>query len=61
MRIRISRMPFAVTDYTLYVKAQRYKRIEMDDLRAVMDARRPASNAADHWETRNLPLFPALC
>jgi putative ABC transport system permease protein len=32
---RISRMPFAVTDYTLYVKAQRYKKIEMDDLRAV--------------------------
>jgi putative ABC transport system permease protein len=32
---RIARMPFAVTDYTLYVKAQRYKRIELDDLRAV--------------------------
>src|SRR5215813_946966 len=34
---RIARMPFAVTDYTLYVKAQRYKRIEMDDLRAVAE------------------------
>jgi putative ABC transport system permease protein len=34
---RIARMPFAVTDYTLYVKAQRYKRIELDDLHAVAE------------------------
>jgi putative ABC transport system permease protein len=32
---RISRMPFAVTDFSLYIKAQRYKKILMDDLRAV--------------------------
>src|ERR1700739_4770693 len=35
---RISRMPFAVTDFALYVKAQRYKRIQLDDLRAVADS-----------------------
>src|SRR5207302_8148073 len=34
---RISRLPFAVTDFALYVKAQRYKRIELDDLRAVAE------------------------
>src|SRR6476646_9231338 len=32
---RISRIPFAVTDFALYIKAQRYKHIELDDLRAV--------------------------
>src|SRR3954469_11487843 len=32
---RISRTPFAVTDFALFIKAQRYKRIELDDLRAV--------------------------
>jgi putative ABC transport system permease protein len=34
---RISRMPFAVTDFQAYVKAQRNKRIEFDDLKAVAD------------------------
>jgi putative ABC transport system permease protein len=34
---RIARMPFAVTDFALYVKAQRYKRIQLDDLRAVAE------------------------
>src|ERR1044071_1923489 len=34
---RIARMPFGGTDYTLYVKAQRYKRIELEDLHAVAE------------------------
>src|SRR5436190_20604759 len=34
---RIARMPFAVTDFALYVKAQRYKKIQLDDLRAVAE------------------------
>jgi putative ABC transport system permease protein len=34
---RIARLPFAVTDYTLYVKAQRYKKIQLDDLREVAE------------------------
>src|SRR4051812_16241643 len=34
---RISRMPFAVTDFALYIKAQRYKRIQLDDLRAIAE------------------------
>src|SRR5690242_21512377 len=34
---RISRMPFAVTDYTLIVKAQRYKKIQVEDLHAVAE------------------------
>ena len=32
---RISRMPFLLTDFNLWIKAQRYKRIELDDLKAV--------------------------
>jgi putative ABC transport system permease protein len=34
---RISRLPFAVTDFNLMIKAQRNKRLEMDDLRAVAE------------------------
>jgi putative ABC transport system permease protein len=32
---RIGRLPFVITDFTLFIKAQRYKRIELDDLKAV--------------------------
>src|SRR5947209_14532245 len=32
---RISRLPFILTDFNLFIKAQRYKRIELDDLKAV--------------------------
>ena len=32
---RISRLPFVLTDFALFIKAQRYKRIELDDLKAV--------------------------
>src|SRR5438270_2251662 len=34
---RIARMPFAVTDFPLYLKAQRYKKLQLDDLRAVAE------------------------
>jgi putative ABC transport system permease protein len=34
---KISRMPFAVTDFAVVVKAQRNKRIQLEDLRAVAD------------------------
>src|SRR5215471_335729 len=34
---KIARLPFAVTDFALLVKAQRNKRIELDDLRAVAE------------------------
>jgi putative ABC transport system permease protein len=34
---RISRTPFLLTDFTLWIKAQRYKRIEPADLKAIAD------------------------
>src|SRR5579872_2074180 len=34
---RISRLPFAITDFTVLVKAQRNKNIVPDDLQAVME------------------------
>ena len=34
---QISRIPFAVTDFTILTKAQKYKRIELDDMRALAD------------------------
>ena len=34
---QISRIPFAVTDFTILTKAQKYKRIEIDDMRALAD------------------------
>src|SRR5690349_24924682 len=34
---RISRLPFVITDFNLWMKAQRYKRIELDDLKAVAE------------------------
>src|ERR1700739_1833530 len=32
---QISRIPFAVTDFTLLAKAQKYKKLEIDDMRAL--------------------------
>ncbi|MGO4880861.1 MAG: ABC transporter permease [Bryobacteraceae bacterium] len=34
---RVSRLPFVVTDFTLLVRAQRNKNIELDDLKAVAE------------------------
>jgi putative ABC transport system permease protein len=34
---QISRVPFAVTDFTTLTKAQKYKKIEIDDMRALAD------------------------
>src|SRR5271155_3810269 len=34
---QIARTPFAVTDFNIIVKALKYKRIEMDDLRAIAE------------------------
>ena len=34
---RISRTPFLLTDFTLWIKSQRYKRIEPADLKAITD------------------------
>src|SRR5580698_595707 len=34
---RISRLPFAITDFTILVKAQRNKNIVPEDLQAVVD------------------------
>src|SRR5579863_1156552 len=34
---KIARMPFAVTDFQAFVKAQRNKRLDLDDLKAVAD------------------------
>src|SRR5258706_4812401 len=34
---KIARTPFAVTDFNLVIKALKYKRIEMDDMRAVAE------------------------
>src|SRR5215470_9550484 len=34
---RIARVPFAVTDFQALIKAQRNKRIELEDLKAVAD------------------------
>jgi len=35
---QIARTPFAVTDFTIVLKALKYKRIELDDMRAVEEA-----------------------
>ena len=34
---RIARTPFAVTDFNIIVKALKYKKIELDDMRAIAD------------------------
>jgi len=34
---QIARTPFAVTDFTIIIKALKYKKIEMDDVRAVQE------------------------
>src|SRR3977135_2596522 len=34
---QIARTPFAVTDFNLVIKSLKYKRIEMDDMRAVAE------------------------
>src|SRR5437762_8741040 len=34
---RISRVPFVITDFALFIKAQRYKRIELADLKAIAE------------------------
>ena len=34
---QISRTPFAVTDFNVFTKAMKYKRIELDDMRAIAD------------------------
>src|SRR6516225_10201596 len=35
---RIARTPFAVTDFNIIIKALKYKKIELDDVRAVSEA-----------------------
>src|SRR6201997_4335053 len=35
---QIARTPFAVTDFTIVLKALKYKKVEMDDMRAVAEA-----------------------
>src|SRR5271169_6618050 len=35
---QIARTPFAVTDFTIIIKALKYKKIEMDDMTAVAEA-----------------------
>src|SRR5258707_12615479 len=34
---QIARTPFAVTDFTIVLKALKYKRIELDDMRAIAE------------------------
>jgi len=34
---QIARTPFAVTDFNIIIKALKYKKIEMDDVRAVAE------------------------
>src|SRR5579885_2958757 len=41
---RIARLPFAVTDFTVVVKAQRNKNITIEDMRAVQESCRHCEN-----------------
>src|SRR6266487_482073 len=34
---RLARTPFAVTDFNIIIKALKYKKIEMDDVRAIQE------------------------